>query len=176
MSKLIKELEELPRFNSGDNSCFDLIELLDVIEIINKHQITEATNDSTAIIEKIKEWEQEAIKTNSEAGCSKAMAFAYRMCHELISRTDLPKRKPYTAMYMDFNQDKRYKPFSDELKRELMKFEKKDLVETIFAMEKQRVLTKAKVIEQLILAKQMLNNRLGLVLMHIERAVDFLNE
>ena len=49
MSKLIKELEELPRFNSGDNSCFDLIELLDVIEIINKHQITEATNDSTAI-------------------------------------------------------------------------------------------------------------------------------
>jgi len=77
---------------------------------------------------------------------------------------------------MDYNQDTRYEPFSDEWKRELMKFEKKDLVETIFAMEKQRVLTKAKVIEQLILAKQMLNNKPGLALMHIQKAGDFLSE
>ena len=38
------------------------------------------------IVRQIKEWEQEALKTNSEAGCSQAMAFAYRMCYELIEK------------------------------------------------------------------------------------------
>ena len=34
------------------------------------------------IIKQIKEWEQIAVKTNSEAGCS--MAMAYKFCYELL--------------------------------------------------------------------------------------------
>ena len=35
-------------------------------------------------IGQIKEWEREAIKTGSFVGCSDAMAFAYKLCYELL--------------------------------------------------------------------------------------------
>ena len=35
-------------------------------------------------IKQIKEWERGAIKTSSFVGCSDAMAFAYKLCYELL--------------------------------------------------------------------------------------------
>ena len=36
------------------------------------------------VIKQMKEWEQGAIKMDSFAGCSDAMAFTYKLCYELL--------------------------------------------------------------------------------------------